>query len=223
MSLHASKEDIQGVFSYSRIKEIGLRDLYRIILQVLCEKKIVEDVENVVQDIMGTGASVNEKCLYVIMKMCNNEGLLYEARMFFGNYCFGREISSKNYTAIIDAYVEKGCWKEAQYVFYAERTRGQKKDVVEYNVNVKAYGKAKVYDKALTLFESMRASGTWPDGCTYNTPIQMLCAGELMDRARELLRKMKEAGSKPRYGTCSAIISGYYHIGFVFELRSTMK
>lgn len=221
MSLYASIGDIESVlWYYRRIKECGLRHdivTYRIILQVLCEKKMVSDVENVLEEIMASGVNVDEQCMPIIMRMYIDEGLLDEASIFFEKYCFGREISSKNYAAIIDAYADKEYWKQAEDVFSAERSRGQMREVVEYNVMIKAYGKAKLYDKALTLFEGMTACGTWPDECTYNSLIQMLCAGDLIDRARELLRKMKEAGFTPRCETYSALISGYSHTGVVSE------
>ncbi|ONK61336.1 uncharacterized protein A4U43_C08F28810 [Asparagus officinalis] len=230
MSLYASRGNVDGVLRcYRRIREIGLRhDVVssRIILQVLCEKKMVHDAENVIADIMAMGGNIDEQCLPVIIKMYIDEGLLSEASIFFEKYCFGREISSKNYAALMDAYAEKGCWKEAEDVFYAEMTRERNKDIIEYNVMLKAYGKAKLYDKALNLFESMRNCGTPPDECTYNTLIQMLCGAELLDRATELLRNMKEAGFRPRCETFSAIISGYCHTGFVsgaVEVYQEMK
>lgn len=221
MSLHASIGGVEDVLRYYRkIGECGLRaDVvsYRIVLQVLCGKNLFEEVEKVIGEMMKLGVSVDEQSLPVVMKMYINEGLLEKAAIFFEKHCYGRNISSKNFAAIIDAYAEKGLWKEAEDIFSGERSRGRKKDVTEYNVMLKAYGKAKLYEKALSLLQSMRGSGTWPDECTYNSLIQMLSGADLLDRARELLSKMKEAGYKPRCETFSALIASYSRNSFVPE------
>ncbi|KAJ6807854.1 pentatricopeptide repeat-containing protein-like [Iris pallida] len=220
MSLYASI-DVSGLLRYyRRITECGLRPdvvSYRIVLQVLCGKKLVREAEEVIDEVMKSGACVDEQTLPVVMKMYVDQGLLEKAVVFLEKHCYGRNISSQNYAAIIDVYAEKGFWKEAEDVFIGDKNRGRKKDVTEYNVMLKAYGKAKLYEKALSLFESMSDSGSWPDDCTYNSLIQMLSGGDLLDRARQYLGKMKEAGFRPRCETFSALVAGYSRNGFLSE------
>lgn len=221
MSVYAATGNVEKVLKYYRkISLAGLRPdvvTHRIILQVLCERRMVNDAENVIDEMLDSGFQVDEQSLPVVMKMYIDEGLLDEANMFFEKHCSGREISSKNYAAIMDAYAEKGLWKEAEVVFFRKRDAEHKKEVVEYNVMVKAYGKAKLYDKALSLFESMRSYGTWPDECTFNSIIQMLSSGDQPEKARELLDRMKVAGFKPRCETVSALIASYIHAGLISE------
>ncbi|EHA8587390.1 pentatricopeptide repeat-containing protein [Cocos nucifera] len=221
MSIYASVGNTEAVLTYyNKIREMGLRQdivSHRIILQLLCERKIVQKVENVINEMMELGARVDEQSLPVVMKMYINEGLLDKANIFFEKHCRGGGISSKNYAAIMDAYADKGLWKEAEDVFFGKRDIGFKRDVVEYNVMIKAYGRAKLYDKALSVFEDMRSCGTWPDECTYNSLIQMLATGNLLERARELLGRMREAGFKPRCETFSAVIAGYSRKSLISE------
>ncbi|XP_010908946.1 pentatricopeptide repeat-containing protein At1g73710 [Elaeis guineensis] len=221
MSMYASVGNTEVVLTYyNKIREMGLcQDIvsHRIILQLLCERKMVQEVENVIDEMMELGAHVDEQSLPVVMKMYIDERLLDKANIFFEKHCSGGGISSKNYAAIMDAYADKGLWKEAEDVFFGKRNIGFKRDVVEYNVMIKAYGRAKLYDKALSVFEHMRSCGTWPDECTYNSLIQMLVSGDLLERARELLARMREVGFKPRCETFSAVIAGYSRKSLISE------
>ncbi|KAJ0960912.1 hypothetical protein J5N97_001210 [Dioscorea zingiberensis] len=221
MSLYATLGNVEVVLMYYRkIRLAGLRPdvvTHRIILQVLCEKRLVNDAENVIDEMLSSGFHVDEQSLPIVIKMYIDEGLLDDANVFFEKHCSGREISSKNYAAIMDAYAEKVLWKEAEDVFFRKRDAEHKKEVVEYNVMVKAYGKAKLYDKALDLFDSMRSYGTWPDECTFNSIIQMLSGAGWHDKARELFDRMKDAGFKPRCETVSALIACYLRTGLISE------
>nr|CAD1839099.1 unnamed protein product [Ananas comosus var. bracteatus] len=123
---------------------------------------MVQELQDMLDEMIELGASVDEQCVPVVMKMYIDLGLLDKADIFFEKHCSGEGISSKNYAAVIDAYAEKGLWEEAANVFYHKREAGRRKDIVEYNVMLKAYGRAKQYEKALSLFETMRSCGPWP-------------------------------------------------------------
>ncbi|XXG63205.1 hypothetical protein AAC387_Pa05g1445 [Persea americana] len=210
LSLYGKVGNIDAVISfYRKIKEVGLLPdvvTHRTILQILCERKMIQEVEDVINEMEKSGACIDEHSLPVVMKMYIEGDILDRARNFLERHCTNAAISSKIYAAIIDAYAEKGLWTEAEFVFSEKRDLGRK-DTVEYNVMIKAYGRAKRYDKALSLFGSMKTNGIWPDECTYNSLIQMLSGGELLDSARDLLAKMKDAGFTPRCATFSAVIA----------------
>ncbi|CAD5163492.1 unnamed protein product [Musa acuminata subsp. malaccensis] len=221
MSMYASVGNVKTVLKYyNKIREVGLCPdtvSHRIILQVLCERSSVGELEDAIEEMTKAGARVDEQSVPVVMKMYINQGMLNEANMFLEKHCASTGISSRNYAAIIDAYAEKGLWKEAEDVFYGKRGTRNKNDVVEYNVLIKAYGKAKQYDKALSLFEDMRNFGTWPDGCSFNSLIQMLSGGDFPDRAWELLGRMRDAGFRPRCETFSAVIASYSRKSMISE------
>ncbi|WOL03413.1 hypothetical protein Cni_G12133 [Canna indica] len=231
MSMYASVGNVETVMEYyNKIKEVNLcPDVvsHRIVLQILCDRNMVREVESVIEEMIESGTRVDEQSAPVVMKMYINQGMLDEANMFLERYCASLAISSKNYAAIMDAYAEKGLWKEAESVFYGNRgMKNGKQDVVEYNVLIKAYGKAKQYDKALSLFEDMRNMGTWPDECTFNSIIQMLSSANFPDRARDLLCRMKRAGFRPRCETFSAVIVSYsrnFMVSEALEVYQEMK
>lgn len=214
LSLYADVGRIyEALRCYRKIREGGLFPdvvTYRAILHVLCERKMVQEVEVVIQEMEKAGKRIDMQSLPVIVKMYVNEGLTNRAKSLFEMRQLDGGLSSKTYAAIIDVYAEKGLWAEAEAVFFCKRLPiGQKKDVVEYNVMVKAYGKAKLYDKAYSLFKGMRTHGTWPDECTYNSLIQMFCGGDLVDQAKDLLVEMRGAGFKPSCLTYSSVIASY--------------
>ncbi|PAN13099.2 hypothetical protein PAHAL_2G369800 [Panicum hallii] len=215
MTLFASTGDLDGVLKYYR--EIGKAGLHvdavssRIVLQVLCERKMVREAEDVIEGILNSGSSVHEQSLPVVMKMYVDLGLLDEANTFFERHCRGKGVSSKNFAAMIDAFAIKGLWEEAEHIFLSRRGDGNNKDIMEYNVMVKAYGRAKQYDRVSSLLESMEGSGVSPDECTYNSLIQMFSVGGFPQRAKKLLGKMKDAGFEPKCETYSAVIRSYSH------------
>ncbi|XP_068646992.1 pentatricopeptide repeat-containing protein At1g73710 isoform X2 [Aristolochia californica] len=221
LSLYNDAGDIEAVFkSYRKIKESGLYPdtiTYRTMVQILCKRKMVEEVDNVLEEIERAHIDVDQQLLPLVMDLYINEGLLEKAKLFFDKHCTREGISSKNYAAIMDVYAERGLWSEAEAIFFQKRDSSQRKDLVEYNVMIKAYGKARLYDKALSVFGSMRSSGTWPDECTYNSLIQMLAGGELPDNAKDLLGKMVEAGMRPRCETFSVIIASFARSGQISD------
>jgi pentatricopeptide repeat protein len=212
MTVFASIGDLEGVLKYYH--QIGKAGLcadavsYRIVLQALCRRNMLHDVEDVIEGIVNSGSLVPEQSLPVVMKMYVDLGFLDEANAFFERHCRGKGVSPKNIAAIMDAFAEKGLWEEAQHVFYSERGDGNK-DIVEYNVMVKAYGWAKQYDRASSLIESMKESGIPLDECTYNSSIQLFSIGGFPERAKKLLNGMKDAGFVPKCATYSAVIRSY--------------
>ncbi|CAN6198959.1 unnamed protein product [Urochloa humidicola] len=221
MTVFASIGDLDGVLKYYR--QIGKAGLdvdavsYRIVLQVLCERKMVREAEDVIEGILNSGGSVHEQSLPVVVKMYVDVGLLDKADTFFERHCKGKEISSKNFAAIIDVFAVKGLWEEAEHIFFSRRGDGNKKDIVEYNVMVKAYGQTKQYDRVSSLLESIEESAVSPDECTYNSLIQMFSVGGFPQRAKKLLGKMKDAGFQPKCATYSAVIRSYSHHCLVSE------
>jgi pentatricopeptide repeat protein len=213
MTVFASIGDLERVLKY--YYQIGKACLhpdavsYRILLQLLCERKMAHEVEDLIEGILSSGCSVHEQSLPIVMKMYVDLGLLDEAIAFFERHCRGKGISSKNFSAIMDAFAEKGLWEEAEHIFCSERGVGNEKDIVEYNVMIKAYGQAKQYDRVSSLLESMEESGVSSDECTYNSLIQMFSVGGFPHRAKKLLGKMKDAGFEPKCETYSAIIRSY--------------
>ncbi|KAI0507508.1 hypothetical protein KFK09_013633 [Dendrobium nobile] len=219
MTYHASNGDAENVLKcYRKMKESGLHPdvvSFRIILQILCERKMISEVEGVIEEIIELVSIVDEQSLPVVMKMYIDEGFLDKAFIFFEKHFYSGDVSSKNCAAIIDLYAEKGFWKEAEEIFLAKRKLGSKKDIVEYNVMIKAYGKGKLYEKALDLFEIMRRTGPWPDDCTYNSLIQMLSGGDLPDKASEFLSQMRKSGFMPRCESFCAVLASYCRSGFL--------
>ncbi|KAL5198475.1 hypothetical protein ABZP36_001987 [Zizania latifolia] len=229
MTMFASTGDVQGVLKhYRHIGKMGLSAdtvSYRIVLRVLCERKMVHEVEDLIEAIMMSGTCVHEQSLPVIMKMYIDQGLLDKANTFFERHCRGEEVSSKTFAAIIDAFAERGLWEEAEHVFYSHR-EVRSKDIVEYNVMIKAHGSAKRYDKVSSLLECMNESGISPDECSYNSLIQMFASGGFPQRAKKLLGKMKNAGFKPKCETYAAVITTYsrnYMVSEAIDLYNEMK
>ncbi|KAM1112586.1 hypothetical protein EV1_045061 [Malus domestica] len=218
LSLYADVGNIDAALNcYTKIRQVGLSpDIvsHRTILHVLCERNMVREVENVIQDMEKSGVRVDEHSVPGVIKMYINEGQLVRAKLFYEKCQLNGELSSRTCAAIIDAYAEKRFWTEAEAVFYRKKDLvRQKKDVVEYNVMIKAYGKAKLYDKAFSLFKGMRNHGTWPDNCTYNSLIQMFSGGDLVDQARDVLTEMREMGFKPHSLAFSALIACCARLG----------
>lgn len=232
MTVFASTGDLDGVLKYYR--QIGKAGLHvdavssRIVLQALCERKMVREAEDVIEGILNSGGSVHEQSLPVVMKMYVDLGLLDEAKTFFEKHCRGKGVSSKNFAAIIDAFAVKGLWEEAEHIFFSIRGDANNKDIMEYNVMVKAYGRAKQYDRVSSLLESMEESGVSPDECTYNSLIQMFSVGGFPHKAKKLLVKMKDSGFEPKCETYSAVIRSYSRhclvpeaIGLFNEMKSS--
>ncbi|KAK3008755.1 hypothetical protein RJ639_013615 [Escallonia herrerae] len=214
LSLYADVGNIDAALQcYRKIRDVGLVPdavTHRAVLQILCERNMVQEVESVMKEMEKFGVHIHKQSLPVIIKMYVNEGLTERANVLLEKSQSNSGLSSKTYAAIIDAYADKGLWAEAEAVFFCKRDLvGEKKDVVEYNVMVKAYGKAKLYDKAFSLFKGMKNHGTWPDECTYNSLIQMFSGGDLVDQAKELLDEMRGAGLRPQCLTFSAVIASY--------------
>jgi len=232
MTVFASIGDLDGVLKYYR--QIGKAGLHvdavssRIVLQVLCERKMVREAEDVIEGTLNSGGSVHEQSLPVVIKMYVDLGLLDEANTFFERHCRGKGVSSKYFAAMIDAFAVKGLWEEAEHIFLSRGGDGNNKDIIEYNVMVKAYGRAKQYDRVSSLLESMEGYGVSPDECTYNSLIQMFSVGGFPQRAKKLLGKMKDAGFEPKCETYSAVIRSYSRhclvpeaIGLFNEMKSS--
>ncbi|PIA25986.1 hypothetical protein AQUCO_10200039v1 [Aquilegia coerulea] len=218
LSLYADQGNIDASLkSYKKIREVGLLPdavTHRAVLRILCERKMVTEVESVLEEIKKSSVRIDEHSLPSIIRMYVDIGLLDRARSLFENRHLEGRISSQTCTAIIDAYADKGLWTEAEAVFFRKMASlACKKDVAEYNVMIKAYGKSKLYDRAISLFENMRSNGTCPDECTYNSLVQMLGNARLVDPARNFLAEMQEAGFKPRCPTFSAVITGCTRLG----------
>lgn len=218
LSLYADVGNIDAALQcYWKIMEVGLFPdvvTHRAVLQILCERKMVEEVEIVIKDMEKSGKRIDKQSLPVVIKMYVSEGLIDRAKLLLDRYQLDGGLTSRTYAAIEDTYADKGLWAEAEAVFFCKRDLvGQKKDVVEYNVMVKAYGKAQLFDRAFSLFKSMRSNGTWPDGCTYNSLIQMFSGGDLVDQARDLLAEMRGAGFRPQCITFSALIASFSRLG----------
>ncbi|CAN6457675.1 unnamed protein product [Victoria cruziana] len=213
IGLYAAAGDMDNMLRfYRKINEAGLLPnvvTYRTILQAFGQRKMVAELELMIEEMKQSGNSIDQQSVPVIMKMYIDLGQLDRAKVFLEGYGRVRELSSINHAAILDVYAEKGLWEEAEAVFLGRRKSGKKMETMEYNVMIKAYGIAKLPDKALSLFESMRHDGAWPDECTYNSLIQMLSDGESADASKDFLTKMQEAGFRPCRETFCAVIARY--------------
>ncbi|CAK9158927.1 unnamed protein product [Ilex paraguariensis] len=228
LSLYADVGNMDAALRYYRkISEVGLFPdvvTHRAVLQILCERKMVQEVEAVMAEMEKAGVRIDERSLPVIIKMYVNEGLTERAKVIFEKCQMDGRLSSRTYAAVMDTYAEKGLWAEAEAVFFNERDLvGQKKNIVEYNVMIKAYGKAKLYDKAFSLFKGMKNHGTWPDECTYNSLIQMFAGTDLVEQGRDLLIEMRGAGLRPQCVTFSAVIASYARSGRLSEAVDIYK
>lgn len=222
LSLYADVGNIDAALKcYWKIREVGLFPdvvTHRAVLHVLCQRKMLQEVETIIEEMEKSGLPIDEHSLPGILKVYVDEGLLEQGKALFKKCQLVGGLSSKTLAAVIDIYAEKGLWADAEAVFYCKRhMAGQKKDVVEYNVMIKAYGKAKLFDKAFSLFKSMRNHGTWPDECTYNSLVQMCAAGDLVDQAVELLAEMRGASFKPQCLTFSSVIASCIRLGQISD------
>ncbi|KAL3509455.1 hypothetical protein ACH5RR_028856 [Cinchona calisaya] len=218
ISIYADAGDIDSALRYYRkIREVGLfpdEVTCRAVLQLLCKKEMVQEVETVIEEMEKSGVHIDEHSLPVVMKMYVDQGFNEMANVLFEKCLLNVRLSSRSYAAIMDVYAEKGLWAEAEAVFFSKRDiYGQKKEVLEYNVMIKAYGKVRLCDKAFSLFKGMKNHGTWPDECTFNSLIQMFAGSDLVDQARDLLAEMREAGFRPSCLTFSAVIANYARVG----------
>ncbi|TKY49326.1 Pentatricopeptide repeat-containing protein [Spatholobus suberectus] len=214
LSLYADVGDIDAtVCWYRRIREAGLcpdEVTYRALLGVLCNRNMVRDVEDLIDEMERGFVCVDEHSVPGIVEMYVGEGDVDKANDLLKKFRRNGELSSSIRAAVMDAFAEKGLWEEAEDVFYGERDlAGRKRDVLEFNVMIKAYGRAKLYDKAVSLFRGMKNHGTWPNESTYNSLVQMLSGADLVDQARDLMDEMQEMGFKPLCQTFSAVIGCY--------------
>lgn len=222
LSLYADSGNMDAALNcYQQIRKAGLLPdvvTHRAVIHALCEKNMVQEVDDVIEEVQRLGGQIDEHSLPVIVKMYVDGKSLSKAKSLVESFQKDCMISSRTRAAIMDAYAEKGLWAEAESLFSAKRNSAeQQKDVLEYNVMVKAYGKAKFYEKALSLFRVMKNQGTWPDECTYNSLIQMLAGGDLTEQARDLLAEMQRAGFKPNCLTYSASIASYARLGLLSD------
>ncbi|KAF5175866.1 Pentatricopeptide repeat-containing protein [Thalictrum thalictroides] len=222
LSLYADQGNIDASLKcYKKIREVGLLPdtvTHRAVLRILCERKMVTEVESVIEEMNKSNVRIDEHSLPAIIRMYVDVGLLDQAKSLFESRHLEGRISSKTYAAIIDVYADKGLWTEAEAVFFRKmNSLVHKKDVVEFNVMIKAYGKSKLYDRAISLFKNMRSNGTWPEECTYNSLVQMLGNGGLVDLARDFLAEMQETGFKPQCSTFSAVITGCIRLGQISD------
>uniref|UniRef100_A0A1J3GIY7 Pentatricopeptide repeat-containing protein n=1 Tax=Noccaea caerulescens TaxID=107243 RepID=A0A1J3GIY7_NOCCA len=231
LSLHADAGDIEAALRYYRkIRKVGLFPdtvTHRAVLHILCQRKMIGEVEAVLAEMDRNGVRIDEHSVPVVMQMYVDEGLIRQAKALYERFQLDCVLSSTTFAAVIDVYAEKGLWVEAEAVFYGKRNMtGQRNDVLEYNVMIKAYGKAKLHEKALSLFKAMKNQGTWPDECTYNSLVQMLAGVDLVDEAQRILAEMTDSGCKPGCKTFAALIASYVRLGllsYAVDLYEAMK
>ncbi|XP_009106029.1 pentatricopeptide repeat-containing protein At1g73710 [Brassica rapa] len=220
LTLHAEGGDIEaGLRYYRKIRRVGLFPdtvTHRAVLHVLCQRKMVKEVEDVLAEMERNNIRIDEHSVPVIMEMYVNEGMIGKAKALFERFQLDCVLSSTTLAAVIDVYAEKGLWVEAEGVFYGKR-RSVMNDVLVYNVMIKAYGMAKLHEKALSLFKGMKNQGTWPDECTYNSLVQMLSGSDLVDEAQRVLSEMVDSGCKPGCKTFSSLIASYVRLGLLSE------
>ncbi|CAN7054354.1 hypothetical protein IGI04_028780 [Brassica rapa subsp. trilocularis] len=220
LTLHAEGGDIEaGLRYYRKIRRVGLFPdtvTHRAVLHVLCQRKMVKEVEDVLAEMERNNIRIDEHSVPVIMEMYVDEGMIGKAKALFERFQLDCVLSSTTLAAVIDVYAEKGLWVEAESVFYGKR-RSVMNDVLVYNVMIKAYGMAKLHEKALSLFKGMKNQGTWPDECTYNSLVQMLSGSDLVDEAQRVLSEMVDSGCKPGCKTFSSLIASYVRLGLLSE------
>ncbi|KAJ0255728.1 Pentatricopeptide repeat-containing protein [Hirschfeldia incana] len=222
LSLHAGAGDIEAALGYYRkIRRVGLFPdtvTHRAVLHILCQRRMVAEVEGVLAEMDGSSIRIDEHSVPVVMKMYVDEGMIGHAKALFERFQLDCVLSSTTLAAVIDVYAEKGLWVEAEGVFYGKRNMtGQRNDVLEYNVMIKAYGMAKLHEKALSLFKGMKNQGTWPDECTYNSLVQMLAGVDLVDDAQRILAEMMDTDCKPGCKTFAALIASYVRLGLLSD------
>ncbi|KAF3777798.1 Pentatricopeptide repeat-containing protein [Nymphaea thermarum] len=213
IGLYATAGDMDNMLKfYRKINGMGLLPnvvTYRTILQAFGQRKMVAELELMLEEMEQSGISIDEQSVPVIIQMYIDLGQLDRAQEFLEGYQRVRGLSSVNHAAVLDAYAEKGLWKEAEAVFLDRRESEKKMETMECNVMIKAYGIANMHDQALSMFQSMRSHGAWPDECTYNSLIQMLSDGESADVAGDFLTRMQESGFRPSRETFCAVIARY--------------
>ncbi|CAN6439545.1 unnamed protein product [Victoria cruziana] len=217
MSLHVKNKNINMVSRYfAKMKESGLKPdyvSYRTLLYAFSDRNMVDEVESLIAEMDRVGVHVDEFIQTTLMRMYIDVGMLERSWGWFERFHLGKKgMSSECYSAIIDAYGERGYLLEAEKVFRCCSDK-QRLSAVEFNVMIKAYGKAKMYDKACQLIETMESYGILPDKCTYNSLIQILSGAELPYKARKYIGKMQEGGFVDDCVPYCAIISSFAKLG----------
>lgn len=214
LSLHAEAGDIEAALRYYRKIRSPDTVTHRAVLHVLCRRRMVKEVEDVLEEMDRNSIRIDEHSVPVVMRMYVDEGMIGHAKALFERVQLDCVLSSTTLAAVIDVYAEKGLWVEAEAVFYGKRDVN---DVLEYNVMIKAYGMAKLHEKALSLFKGMKKQGTWPDECTYNSIVQMLSGVDLVDEAQRVLAEMMDSDCKPSCKTFSSLIASYVRLGLLSD------
>ncbi|KAF3786558.1 Pentatricopeptide repeat-containing protein [Nymphaea thermarum] len=217
MSLHVKNQNINMVSCYfAKMKESGLKPdhvSYRTLLYAFSDRNMVEEVESVIAEMDQEGVYVDEFIQTTVMRMYIDVNMLERSWAWFERFHLGKEeMSSECYSAIIDAYGERGYLLEAEKVFHCCSDK-QRLSVTEFNVMIKAYGKVKMYDKACQLIETMESYGILPDKCTYNSLIQIFSSAGLPYKARSYISKMQEGGFVDDCVPYCAIISSFIKLG----------
>ncbi|CAK8576705.1 unnamed protein product [Lathyrus sativus] len=185
---------------------------YRTLLCAYSTRKMVQEAEELIREMDESGLKIDEFTQSGLTRMYVESNMLEKSWLWFMRFHLAGNITSRCYSANIDAYGEKGYTLEAEKVFMCCKDR-KKLSVLVLNVMIKAYGIGKCYDKACQLFDCMENFGVVADECSYSSLIHILsCAGK-PHIAKPYLNKMQEAGLMSDCVPYCAVISSFAKLG----------
>lgn len=216
ISLHAKHNNINMATDYfNKMKEASLQpDLvsYRTLLYAYSIRHMVCKAEDLISEMDEKGLEIDEYTQSALTRMYIEAGQLEKSWLWFRRFHLAGSMSSKCYSANIDAYGERGHILEAEKVFLCCQ-EGKKLSVLVFNVMIKAYGVGKFYCKACQLFDTMECHGIVPDKCSFSSLVQILATADMPQIAKSYLSKMQEAGLVSDCIPYCALISSFVKLG----------
>ncbi|XP_027365817.1 pentatricopeptide repeat-containing protein At3g23020-like [Abrus precatorius] len=185
---------------------------YRTLLNAYSTRKMVQEAEELIQEMDKKGLVIDEFIQSALTRMYVESGMLEQSWLWFRRFHQVGNITSDCYSAIIDAYGERGYTSEAEKVFLCCKEK-KKLTVLVFNVMIKAYGIGKCYDKACELFDCMEKFSVVADKCSYSSLIHILAGADMPYIAKPYLIKMQEAGLVSDCVPYCTVISSFAKLG----------
>ncbi|KAI5077818.1 hypothetical protein GOP47_0007642 [Adiantum capillus-veneris] len=212
--------------AFSRMKSSSILPntvTYRTLIIGYSLRGLVAEVENLIEEMEKKGFPLNETIMVHLTQMYIAAGNDAKASHYFDRLKLCVGLDDNHFLPLIDAYAERGSWKEAENIFFCAANMGLTRCTSLYNVMIKAYRLGKMYQKAFKLFVSMRERGVEADVATYNTMILTACDASEVGKALLMLSDMKMAGFEPHYSSYTAIVVAYGKEKLVEKAKDVFK
>ncbi|MCO5608393.1 hypothetical protein L7F22_062602 [Adiantum nelumboides] len=183
-ALHIKAANIQAAqHAFDRMKSSSILPnavTYRTLNIGYSTKGLIAQAENLIEEMEKDGFLLDETMTVHLTQMYIEAGNDAKASYYFERLKLCRGLDGNHLLPFIDAYAQRGSWKEAEHIFSCASNLDIPSCTLLYNVMIKAYRLGKMYQMAFKLFESMREAGVETDVATYNTMILTACdAGEI--------------------------------------------